>query len=109
MVLIEGHFINNITWRKEVAMAENRDIRTYCKTIYDELEDVKQRLCLLSEGIEMEGSTGLIFRRHIDELINAIDWKLEIFSKVCPLPGFDETYASVIPTEEEFTPGYVGG
>ncbi len=90
-------------------MAEKRDIRTYCKTIYDELEDMRMRLCSLGEGIEIEGSTGLMLRRHIDELVNAIDWKLEIFSKVCPVPGFEETHASVIPTEEEFTPGYVGG
>lgn len=109
LVLFMDWFKNNVTERKEVTMRERVDIGSYCKALYDELEDIRTRLCTLTEGVEALGSSGLMIRRHIDELVNAIDWKMEIFSKVCPVPGFEESHPSVIPTEEEFTPGYVGG
>lgn len=103
-----------------MATVRNIDYRRSCEEIYSELDDIKGRLCTLVENLEMLGpELKERFRpviRHLDEIINTIDWKMEIFTKVCPFDftGYHkeaESTASVPLSEkvEEFSPGYVGG
>jgi hypothetical protein len=95
------------------------DIKGYCDSLYGELSDMKNRLIGLRGRIEgMEGKNRSVLDphvRHLDELIQSIDWKLEIFAKSCPVDwnkfGLkSETTASVPTTEGEMpAAGYGGG
>jgi hypothetical protein len=84
--------------------------------------DMKKRLGNYVTMIEQtEGKDTLIlnqYSRHLDELISFIDWKLEIFNKVCPVDwskfteGIEST-VSVPPVgpmqEKDQLGGYMGG
>ena len=76
--------------RKEVpVMARHKDISGYCDCLYSELSSMKDSLGGFLTQIDlMEGSEkGSLSShvRHLNELIQTIDWKLEIFSKECPV------------------------
>ena len=110
--------------RKEekIMTARKLDIKGYCDSLYTEMFDTKKRLGNYVTMIEQtEGKDKLIlnqYSRHLDELISFIDWKLEIFNKVCPVDwgkfteGIEST-VSVPPvgTQEKDQPagGYMGG
>lgn len=70
-------------------MATKLPIDQYCDSLYAELYNMKSRLVEFVMEIEhMEGKERSLlnpFTRHLNELIKAIDWKLEIFTKVCPV------------------------
>jgi len=96
------------------------DIKGYCDSLYGELSDMKNRLMGLKGQIEgMEGKNRSVLDphvRHLDELIQSIDWKLEIFSKTCPVDWSkfgqkSETTASVLTPEGELPSagGFAGG
>ena len=85
--------------KKEEAMASVRNIanmRSYCDVMFDELTGMKSRLLNLIETIDkMRGSDKKIVSRahdhgthdhisHLRDIVNTIDWKLEILTKVCP-------------------------
>ncbi|MGO9014215.1 MAG: hypothetical protein ACLQF0_04470 [Dissulfurispiraceae bacterium] len=65
-----------------------KDVRSYCDVVYDELTDMKTRLTSLINSIDlMQGSQKEIVAshvRHLRDIENTIDWKLEIITKVCP-------------------------
>ncbi|MBI4682391.1 MAG: hypothetical protein HY757_04735 [Nitrospirae bacterium] len=100
--------------------AKHVDIKGYCDSLYEELSDMKNRLIGLKGQLEvMERKDKTVLSphvRHLDELIQSIDWKLEIFAKSCPVDWGkfgekSETTASV-PTRERDLPsggGYAGG
>ncbi len=103
-----------------MATARSIDYRGICEEVYSELDDMKGRLNKMIDHIEVLGpELKEKFRpviRHLDEIINTIEWKMEIFTKVCPFDfsGYHkevETTSSVPLTErpEELSPGYVGG
>ena len=95
------------------------DINNYCDSLYTELFNMKTRLVEYATQIEhMEGKERSMlnsFVRHLNELISTIDWKLEIFTKVCPVDWgkeFDTRVSvSTEPIKESDQPagGYVGG
>ncbi|MBF0506547.1 MAG: hypothetical protein HQL09_06910 [Nitrospirae bacterium] len=64
------------------------NIRSYCDVIFDELTDMKSRVLGLVRDIElMQGhDKELVIShvRHLNDIANTIDWKLEILTKVCP-------------------------
>ncbi len=110
---------------KEATMVSAKDIgfRNYCDSMYKELSGMKSRLLgFVTEIEQMTGSEKDILKSHIPhfrEIVNFIDWKLEILTKVCP---FDWTgYASDVertasvgvqkePLEKEpVSGGYIGG
>jgi hypothetical protein len=65
------------------------NMKEYCNTLYAELDGMKSRLGMLVEQInnfqgedrEHVGSHA----DHLNEIIKAIDWKLEIIGKACPI------------------------
>jgi hypothetical protein len=65
-----------------------KDVRSYCDVVCDELTDMKTRLTSLINSIDlMQGFQKEIVAshaRHLRDIENTIDWKLEILTKVCP-------------------------
>lgn len=106
-------------------MATTQDIglKDYCDSVYCELTDMKSRLLKIVQDIEDKtGAERESLKHHIPhfhEIVNFIDWKLQILMKVCPFDwsgykGEVEKTASVRIQEEhaEKEPvagGYVGG
>ncbi len=105
-------------------MASSKDIglRGYCDSMYGELSGMKSRLLGLVQEIElMSGPEKETLKSHIPhlrEIVNFIDWKLEILTKVCPFDwtGYAvdvERIASVrvpdLPEKEPIAGGYIGG
>jgi hypothetical protein len=103
--------------------AKQIDIKDYCDSLYTELFGMKSKLGEYVTMIEqMEESKKTLLNpsiRHMDEIINFLDWKIEIFSKVCPVDMSKfvkdvESAVSVPPVEtmkESKLPagGYLGG
>ncbi len=103
-----------------MATARNIDYGKICEDLYAELDTMKNRISLLVEKIDMLGpELRERFRpvvRHLGEIINIIEWKMEIFTKVCPfdLSGYHREVESgssipLLEKTEEFSSGYVGG
>lgn len=106
-------------------MAVSRDInfRSYCDTVDSELTRMKSSLLDIIKSIEtMSGPETKRLAphvQHLQDIVNTIDWKLEILMRVCPVDwkGFGgrvEGIASVQVEEnaaalESIAGGYVGG
>ena len=106
-------------------MANVRDakVRNYCESVYTELSAMKSKLLGFVKEIEqMTGPGKGELKSHIPhfrDMVNTIDWKLEILMKVCPSDwtGYAhdiESTASVriqeeVPEKEQVSAGYIGG
>jgi hypothetical protein len=101
-------------------MATVKDIKkSFCDDVYTELAVMKTRLDDMRDNlVRAYGENTEIFGtydRHLRELSDQIEWKLQILSHACPhdWKGSDEyaEMASVGPVEkdENFSPGYLGG
>jgi len=98
-----------------------KESKGFCDEVYTRLTDMKEKIIELkdrsiteSPGGDIEGG---MFGRHLSELVDQIDWKLQILSHSCSVDwkgsaDYAET-AQVNTTEKsrdiEFSPGYVGG
>lgn len=99
------------------------DINGYCDCLYSELSRIKDNLGGFVTQIDlMEGKEkGVLYShvKHLNELIQAIDWKLEIFSKECPVDwskfGKEVEGTASVPFSESLketdfpSGGYAGG
>jgi hypothetical protein len=104
-------------------MATVKDIKKgFCDDVYTELSVMKTRLDDMRDSLVRAygADTGLfgMYDRHLRELSDQIEWKLQILSHACPhdWKGSDEkeyaeNTASVGPVEkdDDFSPGYLGG
>ncbi len=105
-------------------MATVKDIRkVMCDDVFTELAGIKERIVTMRDKLERnysgEGDIFRLYDRHIGELVDQIDWKLQILSHACPYDwkGSSETEyventASVGPAEmkmPDFAGGYLGG
>ncbi len=98
-----------------------KESKGFCDEVYTQLADMKERIIKLmdrsvakSQGADIDGG---MFRRHLSELADQIDWKLQILSHSCTVDwkgsvDYEET-AQVNTREKsedlEFSPGYIGG
>jgi hypothetical protein len=98
-----------------------KESKVFCDEVFRELTDMKENIIKLrdrsvakSPGKDIEGG---MFVRHLNDLADQIDWKLQILSHSCPVDwkgsaDYTET-AQVNMTEQsrevDFSPGYVGG
>ena len=100
-----------------------KESKGFCDEVYTQLADMKERLIELKNrsvaknpGKDIDGG---MFVRHLTELADQIDWKLQILSHSCPVDwkgsaDYTET-AQVNAVEKpktgviDFSPGYVGG
>ncbi len=98
-----------------------KESKGFCDEVYVALTEMKQTLIKLesrstakSPGDEIDGG---LFRRHLAELADEIDWKLQILAHSCPIDwkgsaDFEETAQVDQKMRSEdlgFSPGYVGG
>ncbi len=99
--------------------ARKVDTHSICDSLYDELLGTKSKLDNFISSIEhAEGKTRKTLKpylRHLHEMKGYIEWKMEIFSKVCPLDwskhtDFESTASVKIDEKNDFIAGgYVGG
>ncbi len=98
-----------------------KESKGFCDEVFTQLTDMKEKIIKLqkqsaavSPGADIEGG---LFGRHLHELADQIDWKLQILSHSCPIDwkgatDFEETAqvdVAVKSKDIEFSPGYVGG
>lgn len=103
--------------------AKHIDINNYCDCLYTELSGMKENLGGFLTQIDlMEGKDKTVLSshvRHLNELIQTIDWKLEIFAKECPIDwnkfGKGSESTASVPTSEDLKEsdfpggGFAGG
>ncbi len=98
-----------------------KESKAFCDEVYTKLADMKKMIIELkdrsvakSPGKDIEGG---MFGRHLSELADQTDWKLQILSHSCPVDwkgsaDYPET-AQVNTTRKsgdiEISPGYLGG
>ena len=106
-------------------MATAKNIgKNICDETYSELENVKDKIVALRDHLVRdyagEGKMLAVYERHLSELADQIDWKLQIMSHSCSYDWkgseeYDEHGDSTVSvgaaekTEEDFSPGYLGG
>ncbi|MGE5808899.1 MAG: hypothetical protein ACM32I_07230 [Nitrospirota bacterium] len=98
-----------------------KESKGFCDEVYAQLADMKEKIMKLKDrsaaarpGKEFEGG---MFGRHLGELADQIEWKLQILSHSCSIDWKGSAdyaeEAQVNATEKfgdvEFSPGYVGG
>lgn len=115
--------LGRVLSRKEDQMATVTDIKTkgYCDVVYDELENMQMRIREMSAELTRvygkDTNIAATFERHLADIAEQIEWKLQILSHACPFDwkgsrGYMENAVSVSPPEPggmEFSGGYVGG
>lgn len=105
-------------------MGTVKDIKvsSYCDEVNEQLMRMKEGIHELREDAKKTygatSVTGIAYDRHLSELADMVEWKLQILMKACPFEwkGTDQEFervAGVGPADEitksEFSPGYVGG
>ncbi len=103
-------------------MATTKDIKkNYCDDVYSELSGMKDRIMKMQETlVDKYGDNEFVekYQRHLCELAEQIDWKLQILSHACPYDWkgsteYEENIVSVGPAEQmpgpDFAGGYIGG
>jgi hypothetical protein len=98
-----------------------KESKGFCDEVYTQLVEMREKIIELKErsvakspGKDIEGG---MFVRHLSELADQIEWKLQILSHSCPVDwkgSADYTETAQVNTIEksgdsEFSPGYVGG
>ncbi len=105
-----------------MATVKGINVKGYCDAMDTELAGMKDRINALREDAKRTyGADSELFHtheRHLVELADFIDWKLQILMKACPFDwqGADkdiESTVSVGPAEKtpgtDFSGGYLGG
>ena len=98
---------------------KNTEVKSFCDEVYTELEGMRMKILMMSEDLSTtygdDTQPNQTFKRHLGELADQIEWKLQILSHACP---FDwkgskedvESTVSVGQTEAaDFSGGYLGG
>jgi hypothetical protein len=104
-------------------MATVKDInKDFCDDVFTELSGMKKRIMDMRDNLARTfGAEGDLFgkyERHLCELADQIEWKLQILSHACPYDWkgsaeYAENIVSVGPAEKapetDFSGGYLGG
>jgi hypothetical protein len=98
--------------------------KNICDETYFGLSDVKEKIVALRNRLTRdyagEEKMLAVYERHLSELADQIDWKLQIMSHSCSYDWkgseeYDEHGDNVVSvdqaekTDEDFSPGYLGG
>lgn len=105
-----------------MATVKDINVKGYCDAVNTELAGMKERIRALREDVKRAyGPDSELVRtheRHLVELADMIEWKLQILMKACPFEwkGQDEGVESIVsvgPAEKapatDFSGGYIGG
>jgi len=103
-------------------MATIKDIkRDICDDVYSGLSGIKVKLLAMRDDLArtsgVETNVFGLFDRHLCELVDQVEWKLQILSHACPYDWkgsseYEENTVSVGPAEKtpaDFSGGYLGG
>jgi hypothetical protein len=103
-------------------MATVKEIKkSFCDDVYTELSSMKTRMDDMRDNLELaygvKNDLFVMFDRHLRELAEQIEWKLQILSHACPYDWtgsaeYAENTVSVGPVEKiatNFSGGYLGG
>jgi len=98
------------------------EVKNYCNSLYKELYHMKIKLGRFATIIEQDKIKGkdelITYVRHLHDIVSFLEWKMEIFNKVCPVEWDKfgehfETDVSVPPVEltetDQTASGYLGG
>lgn len=101
---------------------EETEVRAFCNDVYTELAGMRMKILMMSNDLVEtygEGSRPLnSYKRHLNELADQIEWKLQILSHACPYEwkGSAENIETVVSVKQpetaegpDFSGGYVGG
>lgn len=100
--------------------AKDKGKETYCDEVLSELAYMIQNIHELREELgEAYGTDSEVYRtheRHLNELAEYIDWKLQILTTACPFEwkGLGDGVESVVSVREttggpDVSGGYLGG
>jgi hypothetical protein len=105
-----------------MATAKDMNVKGFCDTTFVELSGMHKKLVELRDNLARtygaESPIFGVYERHLCELADQIEWKLQILAKACPYDwkGSAEGVESVVSVgqpekiaETEFSGGYVGG
>lgn len=92
----------------------------YCDKVYTELISMRNRLAEMKNMTIKEGAENEvigIFEKHLDEIVDEFDWKIQVLAHICPYDwkGSADYEANVQVEQREelrsstFSPGYTGG
>lgn len=103
-------------------MATTKNIKKgLCDEVFRGLSDMKEKVVAMRKDIAringVEPAVSELFDRHLGELVDQVDWKLQILSHACPYDWtgsaeYEENTVSVGPTDKtlsDFSGGYLGG
>ncbi len=103
-------------------MAITKDMKKgVCDDVYAELSGVKNKIVALRDKIARTSTADdemvRLYGRHLSELAEQIDWKLQILAHACPYDwkgsvDYEENTVSVGPAQTfdtDFAGGYIGG
>jgi len=107
---------------KEGKHGEEFEVRAFCNDVYTELAGMRMKILMMSSDLVAtygEESRPLnTFKRHLNELADQIEWKLQILSHACPYDwkGSAENIETVVSVKQtdtaegpDFSGGYLGG
>jgi len=96
--------------------------KAFCDDVYTELTGMEMNILAMKDELGLtygeESEPFKTYQRHLVELADQIEWKLQILSHACPHDWkgseeeeYTENTASVGPVEkdDDFSPGYLGG
>ncbi len=98
-----------------------KQTKGFCDKVYGELAGIKKKLLDLREYVHAEGADNNViemYERHLEDMINAVDWKIQILAHSCPQDWRGssdfENDVQVDASEQargdkNFSPGYTGG
>jgi hypothetical protein len=107
---------------RDVRKEEEMMVKGFCDDVYSELEAMRLKLMAITDELGMtygeDSQPFAAYKRHLTELADQIEWKLQILSHACPYEwkgsAGNVTSSVSVPQPEiapgpEFSPGYVGG
>ena len=107
---------------KDVKHDEDFEVRAFCNDVYTELAGMRMKILMMSNDlVETYGEESRplnTYKRHLNELADQIEWKLQILSHACPYDwkGSAENIETVVSVKQtdtaegpDFSGGYLGG
>ena len=97
-------------------------VKSFCDVVYAELAGMRMKILMMSDDLSMaygdDSEPNRTFKRHLAELADQIEWKLQILSHACPhdWKGSKEEVESIVSVRQpeavegpDFSGGYLGG
>ncbi len=100
------------------SVSDVKKTKDICDLVYTELDGMKNKIVLMREHISKsygaDSYVSTIYDRHLAELVDEINWKLQILSHSCPYDWKGSAdFEGAVQVEDsekpEFSPGYLGG